>query len=95
MGGAWVVPPLVAGHGHVDWASFTALEWVLLVGSALFVIWSIWRAVVLTVHPGEEEPTHIKRMILSEPALPGPPLNLDVSASRTTQEGRPTRGETS
>ena len=53
-----------AGHGHVDWASFSVGDWVLLGASALFVAWTIWRAIDLTVHPGEEEPTHIKRVIL-------------------------------
>lgn len=72
---------LLGGHGHVDWSSFTVMEWIAVGASALFVAWSIWRAVDLTVHPGETEPDHIKRMILQEPT------SLDVAVSLKRGDG--------
>lgn len=64
------VHPMLAGHGHVDFSSFSILEWAVVCASALFVMWSIWRAIDLTAHPGEDDPTHIKRTILTEPPSP-------------------------
>ena len=52
-------------------------------------MWSIWKAVMYTIHPGEEEPDHIKRMILGDPE----PLQVELSSAngapvaRTTQNG--------
>lgn len=43
------------------------LTWVTIGVSALFVAWTIVRAVRYSIHPGEEEPDHIKRSILAEP----------------------------
>ena len=60
---------LLAAHDH-DVSNLTALEWVLVGLAALFVVWVIWRAVILTIRPGEEDPNHIKRMILDDDQPP-------------------------
>lgn len=60
---------LLAAHDH-DVSNLTALEWIGVGLAALFVVWVIWRAVVLTVRPGEDDPNHIKRMILDDDAPP-------------------------
>ena len=57
----------LAAHVH-DLSALTPLQWVLVVLSALLVVWVIWRAVVLTVRPNEDDPNHIKRSILDEEA---------------------------
>ena len=41
--------------------------------AGLFVAWSVWKAVVLTLHPREDDPDHIKRSILE----PEPPISGD------------------
>lgn len=61
-------------HVHPAWEDFGVFEWVVTGAAALFVAWSIWKAVSYTLHPGEEEPDHPKRIIFGEP----PP---DVSIS--------------
>ena len=38
--------------------------------AALLVVWVIWRTVVLTIRPGEDDPNHIKRMILEDEPAP-------------------------
>ena len=65
--------PVLAAHDH-DVSSLGVWEWLLVGLAGLFVAWVIWRAVVLTIHPGEEAPDHIKRMILDDdvPAGAGP-----------------------
>lgn len=60
---------LLAAHDH-DVSNLTAIEWVLVGLAALFVVWVIWRAVILTIRPGEEDPNHIKRMILDDDQPP-------------------------
>ena len=63
--------PVLAAHEH-DVSNFGFVEWTLVGLAALFVVWVIWRAVVLTIRPGEDEPDHIKRMILQDDATAGP-----------------------
>lgn len=53
---------LLAAHVH-DLSQLTAFELLLVGLSALFVVYVIWRAVVLTVRPGEDDPHHVKRSI--------------------------------
>jgi len=61
-------PPLAAeAHGHLDLSTLTPLEWAVLAFTALAALWSIWRAVRLTLSPGEREPDHIKRIVLVDP----------------------------
>lgn len=58
-----------SGHSHPTWADFTPTIWIVLVLVGLATAWTIWKAVMYTFQPGEQEPDHIKRLILSE-ALP-------------------------
>jgi hypothetical protein len=58
---------VLAAHDH-DISTLGPLEWMGVGLAGVFVVWVIWRAVVLTIHPGEEEPDHIKRMILDDDA---------------------------
>ena len=60
--------PVLAGeaHKHPTWADFGPVEWVAVVVAQAFAIWALWKAVMYTVRPGEEEPDHIKRIIFSE-----------------------------
>ena len=60
---------LLAAHEH-DVSNLSALEWLLVGLAALLVVWVIWRAVVLTIRPGEEDPNHIKRLILDDDTPP-------------------------
>lgn len=55
-------------HVHPAWEDFGPLEWTLTGLAALFVAWSIWKAVAYTMYPGEEEPEHPKRIIFGGPA---------------------------
>ncbi len=64
----------VATHSHLDLSRLSGLEWALIGVAGLAALWSIWRAVQFTLHPGETETTHIKRSILAEPPV------LDVRA---------------
>ena len=54
-------------HAHPTWSDFTPTTWVAVVLIAIGAFWSIWKAVMYTIHPGETEPDHIKRIILQEP----------------------------
>ncbi len=60
------------GHLHVDLGAFGPLEWALVAGAALATVWSIWRAVRLTLDPGEEDPAHLKRLVFREPGALAP-----------------------
>ena len=55
----------VAAHAH-DLSDLGALGWVIVVGAFVLVVWVLWRAVVLTWRPGEDDPAHIKRSILED-----------------------------
>lgn len=70
---------LPLAHDHPAWQDFGLLEWVLAGLAGLFTAWSIWRAVVYTLRPGEEEPDHLKRMIFEDPSgQPTGPASIDV-----------------
>ncbi|MDA1195019.1 MAG: hypothetical protein O2894_07510 [Planctomycetota bacterium] len=60
---------LAAGHKHPTWADFGPVEWVAIVVAGLLAAWSVWKAVLYTVRPGEEDPCHIKRSILYDEML--------------------------
>lgn len=60
---------VLAAHDH-DVSNLGPLEWLGVGVAALFVVWVIWRAVVLTVRPGEDDPDHIKREILRDDVPP-------------------------
>lgn len=64
--------PVLAAHDH-DVSSLTPLEWVGVGLAALLVVWVIWRAVILTVRPGEDDPDHIKRQVLRDDVPPPRP----------------------
>jgi hypothetical protein len=68
---------LLGAHAHPTWADFTATTWIVVVLFGIAAGWSIWKAVLYTVHPGEEEPDHIKRLILGDPD----PLQVSLVAS--------------
>ena len=61
--------PVLAAHDH-DVSNLGPFEWIAVGLAALFVVWVIWRAVVLTVRPGEDDPDHIKRQILRDEPPP-------------------------
>ena len=65
----------LAGHTHPTWADFSATVWVAIVVAGAIAMWTIWKAVMFTLRPGEEDPEHIKRQILLEPS------DLEVSVS--------------
>ena len=56
---------LLAAHDH-DVSDLGFVEWTAIGVAALLVVWVIWRAIVLTVRPGEDDPHHIKRLILED-----------------------------
>ena len=52
------------------------IEWIVVGLAALLALWSIWRSVLLTLRPGEDQPDHHKRLIFErelgvEPAPEG------------------------
>ena len=78
----------LAAHGDIDLSTFAWWELATLAVCTLFVMWTIWRAVVLTLHPGEEDPAHIKRLILRDPTS----LQVNVSSGlggRSAAAGAP------
>ena len=77
---------ILAGHTHPTWADFSATVWVAIVVAGAIAMWTIWKAVMLTLRPGEEEPDHIKRRILLEPS------DLDVSVSSGAAASVPASG---
>lgn len=62
--------PLASGSHAIDFATWGPIEWVVYSAMALVCIWVLWRAVVTTVHPNEDAPDHVKRMILGDEAPP-------------------------
>ena len=58
-------------HVHPVWEDFGVLEWTITALAALFVMWSIWKAVRYTMNPGEEEPDHYKRIIFGPTGAEG------------------------
>lgn len=70
---------LVAGHTHPTWADFGPTVWIAVVVAGAAAMWTIWKAVMLTLRPGEENADHIKRQILLEP----PGLDVSVSSAAT------------
>ncbi|MDJ0522498.1 MAG: hypothetical protein QNJ90_10565 [Planctomycetota bacterium] len=78
--------PLLAGHTHPTWADFGATVWVAVVVAGAIAIWTVWKAVMYTLRPGETEPDHIKRQILLEPS------GLDVAVSSGPQAPSPASG---
>lgn len=75
-----VLPSLLVlageAHKHPTWADFGPVEWVAIVVVQAIAIWTIWKTVMYTIRPGEEEPDHIKRLIFEdhENAQPGEAL---------------------
>ncbi len=57
----------------MDLESLTALEWVVVGLSVAVALWVIVKAVRLTMHPGETEPDHVKRVIFQEEDRRGGP----------------------
>lgn len=53
-------------HKHPSWADFGPVEWVAIVVAQAVAVWAIWKAVMYTLNPGEEEPDHIKRVIFQD-----------------------------
>lgn len=85
--------PVLAAHDH-DVSSLGVFEWLLVGLAALLVVWVIWRAVILTIHPGEDEPDHIKRMILNDDTPPvGNPRPRGLNLQDTSGESLAAREE--
>jgi len=59
-----------SAHSHPTWTDFSANTWIIVSLAAIGVAWVLWKAVMYSVDPGEEESDHIKRMILQEPESP-------------------------
>ena len=68
-------PGLLAAHDHPAFEDFGPLAWITVVVAGVAVAWVIWKAVRYTLHPGEQEPDHIKWSILEEPDAPPKPLS--------------------
>ena len=66
LGGLVPLIAAEAAHKHPTWADFGPVEWVAIVVAQAIAIWAIWKAVMYTIRPGEEEPDHIKRVIFEE-----------------------------
>jgi hypothetical protein len=62
--------PALAAH---PFEGLSAWEWVLVGAAVLAAGWAIWKAVLLTLRPGETDPQHIKRQILEDPPVRPPP----------------------
>lgn len=41
-------------------------EYLIVGGAAVATAWAFWAAIKATVHPGENEPDHIKRLVLED-----------------------------
>jgi len=65
----------LAAHTHPTWTDFGPTAWVAIAVAGAIAGWCVWKAVMLTLQPGEREPDHIKRQILQEPSA------LEVSVS--------------
>ena len=59
------LPHLPLAHAH--FGNLTGFEWVLVGIAGLVGAWSIWKAVAYTLRPGEDDPGHVKRLILDAP----------------------------
>lgn len=57
---------------HAHFGNLTTFEWVLVGVAALAAAWSIWKAVGYTLRPGEDDPGHVKRLILDDRRPEGP-----------------------
>lgn len=55
-----------AHSGHVPAARPALYEYVLVGGAVVVLVWVFYLAIRVSVWPGEEEPDHIKRLILED-----------------------------
>lgn len=69
---------ILAAHAH-DVSAFGFWEWLAVGTAGLLCVWVIWKAVVLTFNPREDDPHHIKRMILDDDR---PPAGEEPAPSR-------------
>ena len=72
----------LAAHQH-DVSDFGVVAWIAVGLAGLLVVWVIWRAVILTVRPGEDDPHHIKRMILEDDEPNPKDLEIDADGGGT------------
>ena len=61
---------LLADHAHGPLRGLAPWEWALFGAEALVFVWVLWLAIKWTLKPGEEDPGHVKRSILTDDALP-------------------------
>lgn len=52
--------------GHATAARPALYEYLLVAGAVVVLVWVFYLAIRVSVWPGEEEPNHIKRMILED-----------------------------
>jgi hypothetical protein len=67
------VIPLLADHDHPALSTWGWVEWTIFAVCCLVTAWVLWLAVRWTLHPGEEEPDHVKRSILDDDPPPSAP----------------------
>ncbi len=59
-------------------------SWVAIAVGGLAFAWALIRSVRLTLHPGENEPDHIKRLAIEDPARIEVAAGADVGGRRTS-----------
>ncbi|MFV1959036.1 MAG: hypothetical protein ACC662_06440 [Planctomycetota bacterium] len=74
-----------------DTSRMTLLGWGVVAGATCFVAWTFWRAIRLTVSPGEEAPDHVKRGILRDGAEE-PEVGSPAWRAMTAADAAPGRG---
>lgn len=65
---SWVTTALAwqAHPGHSPAARPALYEYLLVGGAVVVLVWVFYLAIRVSVWPGEEEPDHIKRLILED-----------------------------
>lgn len=78
---------LAEAHKHPTWADFGPVEWVAVVVAGIGTLWTVWKAVMYTLEPGEDDANHIKRSILFDELLQATAPSEDDLAVAPSQDG--------